>query len=683
MNRGGLVIPTKCRIAPPAALHQFRFQSSSSHHQKEGTKGDKNDTKEEQGNDKSKSSNSFHDILRLLRLAKPESKLIAFGMVSLILTSAGSMVMPSIMGKVIDTTSEDGSKEATIKVMDVEFSEFQFYSGVGAIFLVTCITNYGRIYFLKKVAERVVYRLRSTIVKNLFYQDSKFWDVNKSGDLISRLVNDSSIISKSVTQNLSDGLRGTIQGAVGMTMMLFISVKLTGYMVLMFPPIIIIGLVFGRSVRALSKKMQEQLGSLTKISEEQFSFIKTMQSFGRESHEIKKYTHLLDDLYNLGLREARLQGNFYSSTGFFGNSLLVALLIIGTNMVRTNQMTIGDLSSFMMYAVYSGSSFFTLSNFYAELMKGVGASSRVFEMLYIKPDIRADVGLKVVKQHEFEQLSDKKGFTTVNGDIEFKNIDFHYPTRNNHQIFQNLNLKINKGDHLCLVGPSGCGKSTIVQLLFRHYDCQSGEIIINGKNLKDLNLQTLRSNIGIVQQEPMLFSGSIRENLTYGKLDATEKEIMDVCKLANCYDFIMSFPDNFDTVIGAKGTQLSGGQKQRIALARMLLTDPEIIILDEATSALDNNSELAINETLKLLQNRTIISIAHRLSTIQMSDKIVVLGRKDDELYNSILEIGSYKNLIGNKKSELVKLLQQSIDGNDTEFELTVEEREEALQAKI
>lgn len=654
-NLRNVTSPWKLNHIPSKTFKtQFRFQSSR------------------QLRSDDKKTNSFHDILRLLKLAKPESKLITIGLICMVATSAGSMVMPSIIGKVIDTSSESKDSEAQISILGKKFSELEFYTGVGAVFVITGITNYGRIYLLKKVAERVVYKLRSTIVKNLFFQSSKFWDINKSGDLISRLVNDTTIISKSVTHNLNDGLRGTIQGVVGVTMMLFISVQLTGYMVLMFPPIIIVSLIFGRAVRALSKQTQEQLGSLTKISEEQFSFVKTMQSFARENFELTKYTHLLDDLYKLGIKEARLQGTYYSSTGFLGNSLLVALLIIGTNMVRSNQLSIGDLSSFMMYAVYSGSSFFTLSNFYAELMKGVGASSRVFEMLYLTPEIKSDVGLKVLKQKEFNKLQDRTGYASIDGDIEFRNIKFNYPTRENHQIFGGLDLKIKKGDHVCLVGPSGCGKSSIVQLLFRHYDVQAGDILINGYDLTKLNLQTLRSNIGIVQQEPMLFSGSIRENLSYGKLDATEEELINVCKLANCYDFIMSFPDKFDTIIGAKGTQLSGGQKQRIALARMLLTDPEIIVLDEATSALDNNSELAINDTLRLLRNRTIISVAHRLSTIKMSDKIVVLGKKQGEAFNDVVEIGTYNQLINNKDSELVKLLERSLDGEDTEVELSV-----------
>ncbi|ODV93880.1 hypothetical protein PACTADRAFT_45383 [Pachysolen tannophilus NRRL Y-2460] len=649
-------------------VYSKRFNSSFSNedsNQNENENGNESKKSKSAGN--KKSSNSFQDIWKLLKLVQPESKLISIGLISLIITSGISMIVPFVIGKVIDTVKdpiENSTDEVKINILNFSFTQFEFYSILGSIFLIGAFANFGRVYFLKKVSEKLVYKLRTTIIKKLLYQDLKFWDFHKSGDLISRLVNDSTVITKSITQNLNDGLRGIISGIVGVTMMLCISVSLTGYMLILLPPVILIGLVFGRKVKNLSRAIQQQLGYLTKVSEEQFSFVRTIQSFCRENYEVNKFNKELTKLYDLGVREARLSGTFHSATALMGNSILVVLLVIGTGFVRGGELTIGELSSFMMYTVYTGSSVFTMSSFYSELMKGVGASTRVFELLDMEPSIKLSE-------------SERKNVVAIDGDIEFKNVSFHYPSRSNHQIFDNFSLKIKKGDHICLVGQSGCGKSTLIQLLLRHYDIQKGEILINNNNLKNLNLQTFRNKIGIVQQEPMLFSGTIRENLLYSNPTATEEEIIRACKLSNCYDFIMSFPDNFDTVIGSKGTQLSGGQKQRIALARVLLLDPEILILDEATSALDNNSELSINDTLKLLKDKTTISVAHRLSTIKMSDKIAVFGKREGSRANEILEVGDFEALYNDKNSELFKLLKRSKEGDNAEVELESKDEEQ------
>ncbi|GME83784.1 unnamed protein product [Ambrosiozyma monospora] len=614
------------------------------------------------------------------------------------------MLFPSIIGLVIDTvkdpeTPEDETKKeqiagidipSTIKVLSYEIPTVQFYSALGVIFLCGSLANFGRILLLRKVGERLMAKLRLNILKKIFYQDSKFWDIHKSGDLISRLVNDSTIVARSVTQNLSDGMRSTISGFVGAAMMLTISVKLTAYMMLIFPLLVFVALVFGRRVKRVSREIQEQLGSLTKVSEEQFNFTKTIQAFNNETYEVGKFKKEVKKLYDLSVFEGRLQGYFYSGNGFIGNVFLIFLLSVGTTMVRQGELTIGELSSYLMYTTYSASSVYSLSNFYSELMKGVGASERIFELIKLKPAIIPTKGEKV----------------DVSGDIVFKDINFHYPTRPNHQVFNNLNLHIEKGDHVCLVGPSGCGKTTVTQLLLRYYHAESGSIIVNGHNLEDVSLAHFRQQAGIVQQEPMLFSGTLRENIVYGRRDATDEEVQKVCDLANCTKFINNFPDKFDTVIGAKGAQLSGGQKQRIALARTLLLPgkvsdevraklshenifndkgevllgPNILILDEATSALDAKSEEAIKRSLELRQQAelTTISIAHRLSTIKMSDKIVVFNTKGE-----IVEINDFDTLINDPNSELTKLLSKSESHEDVEEDLTKKEAEKEEEISV
>lgn len=636
---------------------------------------------------------SMKEIMELLRLLKDEWPTLSFAVICLCISSAVSMLFPTITGKIIDSANPDtsgGNKADTISLLSYEIPVNVFYGSLICIFAVGSIANFGRIVLLRKVGERIMAKLRVDIERNIFYQSSKFWDTYKSGDLISRLVNDSTVVTRSVTQNVSDGLRSTISGFVGLVMMLTISVKLTGYMFLIFPVLLFIALGFGRKVKKVSREIQQQLGSLTKVSEEQFNFVKTIQSFNNENYEVSKFQKEVKKLYDLSIYEGKLNGYFYSGNGFIGNSFLMALLAVGVYMVRQGELTIGDLSSYLMYTIYSASSVYSLSNFYSELMKGVGASERVFELLKLKPDI--------------DPYSGKKA--SVDGDIVFENINFHYPTRPNHQVFNGLNLVLKKGDHVCLVGPSGCGKSTVTQLLLRYYDANSGKIFVNGNDLSELSLANFREQVGIVQQEPMLFSGTLRENIIYGRRDVSDADIKRVCDLANCTSFINNFPDKLETKIGAKGAQLSGGQKQRIALARTLLLGaqvppsvktslgnvnvfgedgrillgPSVLILDEATSALDAHSEEAIKRTLELRHKAglTTISIAHRLSTINMSNRVIVFSQS-----GGILADGPFDDMIKDPRSELNLLLNKSTKGDDTETDLTKKEKEEEEEEEL
>lgn len=677
----------------PNQINQMRYQSNTKSEKTPLLKNEKktDDLTVDSTPIAPKKSSSMKEIMELLRLVKPELGTLSLAMVCLCVSSAVSMLFPSVMGKIIDTAREslESTTSAilsptTISILNIDMPMNVFYGSLLGIFAIGSLANFGRIILLKKVGESVMAKLRVDIERQLFYQSSKFWDTYKSGDLISRLVNDSTIVTRSITQNVSDGMRSTISGLVGIGMMLSISVKLTGYICILFPALMGIAFVFGRRVKKVSKEIQAQLGSLTKVSEEQFSFVKTIQSFNNENFEVNKFKTEVQKLYDLSIYEGRLNGYFYSANGFIGNTFLVLLLSLGVWMVRTGELSIGDLSSYLMYTIYSASSVYSLSNFYSELMKGVGASERVFELLKLKSEIDPTVGSKI------DVLSG-------NGKIKFENIDFTYPTRENHNVFKNLNLTINRGDHVCLVGPSGCGKSTVTQLLLRYYEPKSGDVTINGEKLKDLSLSNFRAQVGIVQQEPMLFSGSLRENISYGYQEASDDEIKKVCDLANCTSFIGNFPNGLETVIGAKGAQLSGGQKQRVALARTLLLGskvssnvrtvlpndalygddnrlllgPPILILDEATSALDAQSEEAIKNTLEMRDDAglTTISIAHRLSTIKMSSRVIVFNQKGE-----IADDGLFNDMIVNEESELNKLLNKSTSHDDTEIEKTLEQ---------
>ena len=327
---------------------------------------------------------------------------------------------------------------------------------------------------------------------------------------------------------------------------------------------------------------------------------------------------------------------------------MLALLYIGGGMVQGGAISIGELTSFLMYTAYAGSSLFGLSSFYSELMKGVGAASRLFELQDRNPTISPTVGIPV---------------KSARGPIRFENVAFSYPTRPAVSIFKNLDFEIPQGSNVAIVGPSGGGKSTIAQLILRFYSPSTGTIRIDGTDISTMNIKQLRRKIGIVAQEPVLFSGTIAENIAYGKPRATRSEIIIAARKANC-QFLGDFPDGLDTHVGARGAQLSGGQKQRIAIARALLKNPDILILDEATSALDAESETLVNSALAALLrgNNTTISIAHRLSTIKRSDRIIVLGAD-----GTVAEQGSYEALSHNPEGAFTRLMEWQMSGGETE----------------
>ncbi|CUM45827.1 unnamed protein product [Debaryomyces fabryi] len=601
------------------------------------------------------------DISKLFRLAKPEVKIIIAALLCLILTSAVSMSLPLFIGKIIDTAKTPDSKKADadseksdnvddIKIFGLE--PYEFYGALGVFFSIGAVANFGRTYLLRSAGERLVARLRSRLFLKILSQDSYFFEGGpsnkgmKTGDLISRLSNDTQIISKTLSGNVSDGARSLISGCVGLSMMCFVLWKLTLCMSAIFPPLIIMSVVYGRRIKQLSRTIQENLGDMTKVTEEKLNGLKTIQSFAQQRMIVHDYNQEIKNIFRSSMREGKLSGIYYGINGFLGNMTLIGLLVIGTKLIGNGEITVGDLSSFMMYAVYTGSSVFGLGNFYSELMKGVGAAERVFELIELKPKITTTLGKKVDDLH---------------GDIEFRNVKFSYPSRPDSPIFggSKLNLTITKGEHVCFVGPSGSGKSSISQLLLRFYDPTEGTITVNKHNIKDLNLNFYRSQVGYVQQEPLLFSGTIRDNIVFGRTNSNEDEIREASMLSNAYKFIDEFPDKFDTVIGpttSGAAQLSGGQKQRVSLARTLIKKPDILILDEATSALDSQLEEMVMKNLKRLSKDmhvTIILIAHRLSTIRNSERIIVVNYRGE-----IVEDGKFNELYNNSNSELNKLLK-------------------------
>lgn len=583
------------------------------------------------------------DLKKLVKLARRDLKLLTCAITLLLVSCVVNMLMPRAYGLVLDATKN--VFEGQLPSIIFGWSLYEFIGVLAGILLLGIAADYGRIIMLRVLGERLVARLRSTVIKKTMGQDAEFFDVHKVGDLISRLGSDAYVVSRSMTQNISDGFKHSITGTVSIASMFLISTQLASAVFIFLPAILVGTLIFGSKVRVISRGIQEATGNLTKVGEEQLNGIKTIQSFVAEAKEQNKYNEAIRKVFELGAREAKLNATFYSSTYTLSDATFLVILAYGAQLVASGSLSVGDLAAFMLYVNHSGSSMYGLASFYSELMKGTGAASRLFELVDREPKITATQGVPLLKKPR--------------GEIEFKNVSFVYPTRPKLSIFKDLSFKIPAGSNVCIVGPSGRGKSTITSLLLRYYNPIGGEISLDGHDITKYNAKSLRRHLGVVQQEPILMSGTIRDNITFGlkSSNVPEEMVIEAALKANCHDFISKFPDGYDTIIGPRGALLSGGQKQRISIARALIKNPSVLILDEATSALDSKSESAINLTLQKLmrdEQLTSISIAHRLSTIQKADIVIVLGYD-----GKVAEYGNFSELYANRNSALFKLLNE------------------------
>lgn len=473
--------------------------------------------------------------------------------------------------------------------------------------------------------------------RSLMALEVGFFDATKTGELISRLASDTAVLKDAVTVNISMAIRW-LATALGGTIYLFVlSWKLALVMLAVIPVIAISSVVYGRYVRALSKDAQKALADASEVAEETFSAIRTVRSFVGEPKQTKHYDDSIDKTLEIGIRNAWAGGIFIGITTAVSSCAFIGIVYYGGQLVIHGDISEGILTAFLLYAIQIGGALGGLASLFGSIMSAMGANDRVFKLLDRTPKMPvAGEGCRP---------------DTFSGAIELDNVHFSYPTRPDAPVLKGLSLKINPGEVHALVGSSGGGKSTVVNLIERFYDVQLGSVRLDGRDVRELDPSWVRAHMGLVRQEPVLFGCSIRENIAFGRPQATEDEIVAAARLANAHDFITGFPDGYDTIVGEKGVRLSGGQKQRVAIAAATLssvsdTGPKVLLLDEATSALDSESEHLVQTALeRLMVGRTTLIVAHRLSTVRSADvvhvvhagKVVASGSHSDLLRSSAL----------------------------------------------
>lgn len=565
---------------------------------------------------------------RFYNVAKPEKNGIFLGLLFLVLSSAAGLVYPQLVRWMVDNVLQPKNYQLLNTVVLVLL----------VAFTVQAVTSSLRYYFFTLSGERIVLRLRQNLYEKILKQDITFFDENRTGELMSRLASDCTTLQNTVSVNVSQGLRNIGQVIGGFAFMFYTSWKLSLIMLVLIPPVAIMGALFGKRIKKYSKDFQSTLADASIVAEETISGVRTVKSFVQENTEIKRYGNSLDKALRTAQGRIRAITEFMTLAMVLGFTAVCFVLWYGGREVVTDHMTIGDLTQFLLYLMIVAIGVGSLGSLWGDVMAGVGASQRVFEILE-KTSVPTDVG---ETKNKFD------------GKVEFKNVSFSYPTRPDLSVLKNLNFTVNPGQVIALVGGSGGGKTTISSLIPRFYDPSAGEILIDGTNIKNLKLNWIRDQIGMVSQEPVLISSTIEENIRYARPNATHDEVVSAAKSANAYDFIKSFPAGFETMVGERGIQLSGGQKQRVAIARAVLKNPKILILDEATSNLDTASEHLVQEALqRLMQGRTTIVIAHRLATIKDANQIFVLD------HGQIVQSGTHAELSKIETGIYYQLLQR------------------------
>lgn len=566
---------------------------------------------------------------RLLKYAKPYAWCLFFGFIFASILSSVSVLIIPIVGKL---------SAAIASRNFAQLNEF-IWMAIGLYFL-KGLFSFCHIYFISLVNQGVLEDLRVQIFEHLQNLSLDFYAKTRTGDLITLVMNDISVMQSVIVTSFISLVPNmmTIAGILGY--LFYLNWRLTLVSIVLLPMITYLSSKFAREVREIATKTQEKMSDIASTLHEVITGAKVVKSFTMEEEEIKKFRHISDFAKEIALKATAISATQTPLFNFIQALAAVIVIWVGGFEILSGRIAISDLIAFFSGVLMLGDPIGELSGMNISIQMALISADRVFRVLDTKPTVKETPNAKEVQ--------------SLLGEVIFRNVSFKYESNEN-TVLKNINITCLVGEVIAIVGHSGAGKSTLVSLVPRFYDPVEGEIIIDGNNLKDYKIISFRKFIGIVPQETLLFSGSIKENIAYGRMNASEKEIEDVAKMANAHDFIMSFPQKYDTTVGEKGIKLSGGERQRIAIARAFLRDPKILILDEATSSLDSESERAVQDALgKLMKGRTTFVIAHRLSTLQFANRIIVLNKGE------IVEEGTHQELL-NKGGYYQKLYEMQL----------------------
>jgi ABC transporter fused permease/ATP-binding protein len=559
-------------------------------------------------------------LWRLGALLRPHRARFGLAVLTLLAASAVSLVYPQAARYAVDVGM--GTRSAAL--LD------QIVLGLIVLFFVQAGLVWVRHYSVSWLGERVVADLRGMVVDRVLTLPLAWFHERRSGELVGRLSSDVTVIEDVVGSELSMALRNGVQLIGGLIALFLIDVRLTLMMLAIVPPTVLLTMVFGKRIRKRSRDVQDELARVSGHVQESVGAIQTVQAFVRERHEAARYRSGVERAFAETLRLVRMRASFFATAMTAGYMGIVAVIWLGGRALIAGELSAGDLTSFFLYTFIVAAGVGDLANLWGSLQRAAGATDRLFAVIDAVPAIR-----------------DREVTTALpagKGAVRFEGVSFAYPARSAQPVLREVDLVVAPGEKVALVGPSGAGKSTVLNLLYRFYDVDAGRVTFEGVDVRDLPLAELRHALAIVSQEPVLFSGTIRDNIAYGRDGATAAEIEQAAKDSYAHDFIAGFPDGYDTLVGERGTKLSGGQKQRIAIARALLANPRVLILDEATSNLDAESEAQVQAALtRIMEGRTTIIVAHRLSTIRDADRIVVIDNA------GIAEQGRHDELIARR----------------------------------
>lgn len=578
------------------------------------------------------SKESYRKARRFFRFLKPYRGIYFVGWLFLTFSSITSMFFPGLMGQLLGANDED---KAIVEIEGLDLTDINvIIVTMLIVFAFNALFSFVRVWIFTTVTENALKDLRHTSFKKFVHYPIDFFNRNKVGELTSRIATDINLIRDVLNTTIAEFFRQFITIAFALGMILYFSWELALWMLAVIPLLAIVAIIFGRYIRKLSKKATDEAAESNSIVEEVLTGIVNVKAFTNEPFERGRYEERILNIRKLNIKTGIMRAIFVAFIIFCLFGGIAFVIWKAKQMELGGEITAAQFNSFILYTIFLGASFSSIPDMYARIQRAIGSTEHLMDLL----------------EEDTESLDGKK-LENFKGKVAFKNVSFSYPQREEIQVLNDINFNCDAGQTIALVGSSGAGKTTISSLLLHFYDVNEGKILFDDTDIQEISKESLRDQIAVVPQEVILFGGTVKENILYGNVDASEDEVIEAAKKANAYDFIMSFPDGFDTYVGDRGIQLSGGQKQRIAIARAVLKNPRILILDEATSALDSESEKLVQDALeKLMVGRTSFVIAHRLSTIKHADNILVL---ED---GKIVEQGKHDDLIADTEGVYFKL---------------------------